>query len=83
MCDLRNKPVINICDCKILGYVADIDFDICTGHICSIIVPGPGKLCGLFGRDTEFVIPFQCVRGMGPDAILVDVCVDKITCKCD
>lgn len=82
VCDLRNKQVINACDCKILGCVTDIDFDTCTGCICSIIVPGPGRLCGLFGRDIEYVIPFKCVRCIGPDVILVDVCVENITSKC-
>lgn len=82
VCDLRNKQVINACDCKMLGCVVDVDFDECTGAICALIVPGPGKLCMIFGRDIEYVIPFQCVRKIGPDVILVDVCLEKITQKC-
>lgn len=82
VCDLRNKQVINACDCKILGYVIDVDFDECTGVICALIVPGPGKLCSLFGRDIEYVIPFKCVKKIGPDVILVDVCLEKVTQKC-
>ena len=31
ICDLRQKEVINIKDCKRLGYVCDIEFD-CSGH---------------------------------------------------
>ena len=27
VCDVRNKQVINACDCKILGCVVDIDFE--------------------------------------------------------
>ena len=46
ICDLRQKEVINIRDCQRLGYVADIDFDVCTGCICQLIVPGPAKFCG-------------------------------------
>lgn len=82
ICELRNKQVINACDCKILGYVADIDFDECTGCICSLIVPGPGRLCGLFGRDIEYIIPYKCVRCVGSDVILVDVNIEKVTQKC-
>lgn len=82
VCDLRNKQVINACDCKILGCVVDIDFDECTGCICAIIVPGPGRLCSLFGRELEYIIPFQCVKKIGPDAVLVDVCLEKVTHKC-
>lgn len=41
ICDLRQKEVINIKDCKRLGYVCDIEFDLknrlhntvdCSGH---------------------------------------------------
>ena len=31
ICDLRQKEVINIKDCKRLGYVCDIEFDRKTG----------------------------------------------------
>lgn len=82
VCDLRNKQVINTCDCKMLGCVIDVDFDKCSGQILALIVPGPGKLCGLFGRDTEYVIPFKCVCGIGPDVILVEVNVEKVIQKC-
>ena len=75
ICDLKNKEVINVCDCKSLGCVVDIDFDECSGCITALI-------CGIFGRDLEYIIPFKCVRGIGPDAILVDVCVEKVTHKC-
>jgi len=82
ICDLKNKEVINVCDCKSLGCVVDIDFDECNGCINALIVPGPCRICGLFGRDLEYIIPFKCVRGIGPDAILVDVNIEKVTHKC-
>ena len=31
--ELRRKEVINSCDCRILGCVHDLEFDICTGCI--------------------------------------------------
>ena len=82
ICDLKDKEVINVNDCKILGIVNDIDFDICSGCVEAIIVPGPCKICGHIGRDTEYVIPYKCVRNIGPDVILVDVCVEKVLVKC-
>ena len=30
ICELHNKQVINTCDCKILGCVADVEFNECT-----------------------------------------------------
>ena len=50
ICDLKNKEVINVCDCKSLGCVVDIDFDECSGCITALIVPGPCRICGIFGR---------------------------------
>lgn len=82
ICELREKEVINQCDCKRLGFVGDIEFDICTGCVTAIIVPGEPKLCGLFGRDTEFVIPFKCVVQIGGEIILVKVKEEDVLKKC-
>ncbi|WP_434311717.1 YlmC/YmxH family sporulation protein [Hominifimenecus sp. rT4P-3] len=77
ICDLQEKEVINVCDCRRLGFVADLDFDICNGQILALIVPGPAQFCGFLGRDSEFVIPFCQVRQIGEDIILVDIKVDE------
>lgn len=82
ICDLHDKEVVNVKDGCIIGCVADVDFDCNTGCICAIIVPGPVKLCGFFGRDTEYIIPFKCVMNIGADVILVDVVLEKVTFKC-
>lgn len=83
ICDLRQKEVINQCDCKRLGYVGDVEFDICTGCIEKLIVPGEPKLCGLFGRDTEYIIPFKCVEKIGEEIILVRVKEEEVLKKCN
>ena len=69
LCELKGKTVINDTDCCILGFVVDI-------------VPGPARLCGLLGRDFEYVIPFKCIRTIGPDIILVSICPEKVKQKC-
>ena len=71
--DLKRKEVINCCNCKILGCADDIAFDICTGCIEAIIVPGPSKWCGLVCSYYDYVIPFKCITQVGPDIILVKV----------
>lgn len=71
--ELEEKEVINTCDCKKLGCIADLVMDECKGCIEAIIVPKPGKWCGLFGDGTEYVIPFQCIKKIGPDIILVEI----------
>lgn len=71
--DLREKEVINTCDCKILGCVGDIIFNECTGKITDLVVPGPGRICGVFGREVEYIIPWSHVKCIGPDIILVEL----------
>ena len=51
-CELKEKDVINRCDCKKLGQICDLVIDECSGQICSIIVPGPPRLCGLLCPDS-------------------------------
>ena len=61
ICDLKNKEVINSCDCKILGFVTDVDIDVYTGKLNAIIVPGPCKVFGFLGRENEYIIPYDCI----------------------
>ena len=73
ICELKQKEVINANDCKRLGFVGDVDFDMCTGCLVAIIVPGPGCFCGFIGREKEYIIPFCDICQVGDDIILVDV----------
>ena len=77
LCELEDKVVINACDCKKLGYIADLIIDECKGCIEAIVVPKAGKLCGLFGDGAEYIIPFRCIKKIGPDIILVEICDEK------
>ena len=80
-CEMREKEVVNICTGKQLGCVVDLELDTCSGKIESIIVPGPGKFCGFFGTDCEYVIPYSCVKKIGPDAVLVEIKEEKFLQK--
>ena len=77
LCELEDKELINACDCKKLGYIADLIIDECKGCIEAIVVPKAGKLCGLFGDGAEYIIPFRCIKKIGPDIILVEICDEK------
>ena len=82
--DLKQKEVINVKDCRRLGYVGDVDFDMKTGCMLALIVPGPGFICGFLGREKEYVIPFCDICQVGSDIILVDVkeknVAEKVKC---
>lgn len=73
ICELREKEVINICNCKCLGFVVDVDIDVCTGCVRALIIPGCGKMFGMFGRNNDLVIPWKQVIKIGPDIILVEI----------
>ena len=69
---LRRKEVINICDGCRLGFVGDVEILMPEGKICAMIVPGPCRFFGLFGRGEEFYIPWECIKQIGDDIILID-----------
>lgn len=75
--EFRMKEVINTSDGCRLGYVCDLELQLPEGRICAIIVPGPCKWLGMFGRDDEFVIPWECIKRVGEDTILVEIIPDK------
>ena len=81
ICDLREKEVINICDGKRLGFVEDVEFDLCTGKITAVIVPGPCRLFGILGREEEYVICLHDICKVGSDLILAEVDSEKIRKK--
>jgi YlmC/YmxH family sporulation protein len=70
---LRCKEVICLSDGRRLGFVSDIEVEIPEGQVCALIVPGPCRILGLVGRKDDYRIPWNCIRRIGPDIILVDV----------
>ena len=73
MSELRCKEVICVADGQRLGFVCDIQIDVPEGCVKSIIVPGPCRFLGLFGRRDDYVIPWCKIVRMGPDIVLVDI----------
>ena len=71
--DLRNKEIINICDGRRLGFVWDAELEFPGGGLKALIVPGPARFFGLFGREPDFLIPVDCIARRGKDIILGEV----------
>ena len=71
--DFRHKEVINITDGKRLGYVQDVCADLETGTITHIIVPGSSKIINIFAGNNDIVIPWQKIKCIGEDLILVEI----------
>lgn len=83
ICELREKEVVNVCDGERLGNICDVDFEERTGRICSLIIPGPCKVFGIIGRDSEYIIPYEYVKRIGADVVLVEVEASKCLHKCE
>lgn len=71
--DLRHKEVINICDGSRLGFVCDVEINFNDGRIEGIVIPGSSKLFGLFGKENEYIIPWENIIKIGEDIILVEM----------
>ncbi len=74
--DFREKEVISITDGMRLGYVSEIEFDICDGCITAIITEG-GSCKGCVR------IPWDHIKKIGDDIILVDAegCLPPPPCE--
>ena len=71
--DFKHKEVVNITDGKRLGFVQDVNADLETGTITSIIVPGNSKFISMFSANNDIVIPWQNIKCIGDDIILVEI----------
>ncbi len=71
--ELHCKEVICIATGARLGFVSDIEIRCPDGEVTAIIVPGPCRFLGVVGRNDDFVIPWNCIKRIGPDIILVDI----------
>ena len=77
---MRCLDVVNVCDGRMLGKPIDIVFRT-SGAIPgeqavveAIIVPAPGGLWHLVRAEREgYVVPWQRIRRIGDDVILVDL----------
>ncbi len=71
--DFRQKEVININDGKRLGCIIDMEFNLCEGRITAIVVPGTSGWFGFLKGCDDIVIPWEKIKKIGDDVILVDI----------
>ncbi|MCL2859815.1 MAG: YlmC/YmxH family sporulation protein [Oscillospiraceae bacterium] len=71
--DFKHKEVISINEGRRLGYVQDVNANLETGTITSIIVPGSAKILNIFSAGNDIIIPWEKIKCIGDDVILVDV----------
>ncbi len=71
--ELKQKEVINISDGRRIGFASDVEISFDEGTIEALVIPSGGKMLGFIGRDDEFIIPWNRIRKIGEDIILVDL----------
>ncbi|MCG0274711.1 MAG: YlmC/YmxH family sporulation protein [Thermosediminibacteraceae bacterium] len=71
--DLRQREIINITDGKRLGFISDLDIDVEEGRIRAVIVPAPAKIFSMFGKGGDYVIPWEKIKKIGTDVILIEL----------
>ena len=70
--ELRYREVINISDGTRLGFVNDAILDLTSGRILALIVPGPARFFGLFGRESDYILPWESIARIGGDIVLIE-----------
>ena len=75
--ELQCKEVICVNDGRRLGFITDVKVEVPEGNIIAIVVPGPCRFLGLVGRSDDYLIPWCCIRRIGPDIVLVDIKPDE------
>lgn len=80
--DFRDKEVVNICDGERLGYVMDVQFETHDGKIIALVLPGDRTWLG-FSKGNDIFIPWDKIRRIGEDIILVEVNLEECCQCCD
>ena len=71
--EMREKEVINIRDGAKIGFIYDFEIDLENGRVMAIVVPGPGKVLGIFGKNNDYLIDWHDIVRIGTDAILINI----------
>lgn len=67
------KEVVNLADGRRLGFLCDADVNLDTGRVEAIVVSVAGKVLVGSAKFQELVIPYEKIKKIGEDIILVNV----------
>lgn len=71
--DFRQKEVVNINNGKILGFVIDVDAELNAGAIKNIVVARTTGIIKSLGGKNNITIPWEKIKLIGEDVILVEI----------
>ena len=70
--DFARRDVICIHSGRKVGSHCDFEFDTQTALITALVLPGRKRLWGLLGKEDDITIPWDHVKVIGDDTVLVD-----------
>ena len=81
--ELRRKEVINQRNGFRIGFVDDLEINTESADLRALIIFGRCRFFGIFGREDDFVIPWQNIKLIGEDTILVKLTPQEFSsCLC-
>lgn len=75
--EMREKEVINIRDGARIGLIYDFEIDLENGKVLAVVIPGSGRILGIFGKNNDLIIEWKNIVRIGTDAILVDIDINE------
>lgn len=72
---IGGKEIVNLCDGSRLGIIAESDLliDEKTGRIISLLVPDERGLLSLFSSSSLLEIPWESIKKIGNDMIIIEL----------
>lgn len=70
--ELSEKDVIQMKTGENLGRIDDLTFDENGGRLQAVILRGRAHCFGLLGCDDDLILPWESVRHVGADVVMVD-----------
>lgn len=73
MSELARRDFINVADGMRLGPVKDVYIEPHTGRVTAVVLRGNRKYLGVLGLGGDVVVPWERIRKIGADAVLVEL----------
>ena len=70
--ELRAREVIDMITGERLGFIDDVEIDLETASVRSLVIYGRPRIFGLFGREDDEVVPCSDIKVIGKDVILIE-----------
>ncbi|MEG2038676.1 MAG: YlmC/YmxH family sporulation protein [Oscillospiraceae bacterium] len=71
MTEFKYKDVVNLKDGMRLGFISDLEIDMETSKMVSIIIYGKSRFFGIFGKKEDIIINWNDIEVIGEDTVLV------------